>query len=261
MTEPPAELPEIEQESGRKRSGEPHDADRDEQVGAALREAERAQRAPEQNRVEGQPRREDDPRCGAPRLRHGRHEAGLDDRCDAQHEDEDHAEAEQPEQRAHGGRAAKSGERAERKNRAAHREGRATGERRDADVVDEHVRRRQPVETEKRRHHRERTADEDGVAVTLSRAGDGQRDRCHRGDACAERDAAEVDPAVDQHLVAPDEVQERCRDDRGERGQREQRDAPSAHESAYRHSSTGLEPRHLAERRRWEVQTLADYAA
>ena len=139
VAEPPAEVPVVEQESGRKRSREPDDADGDEQVGAALREAERAQRAPEEHRVERQPGHEDDPRCGAPRFRDGRHEAGLDDRRDAEPEDEHDACREQPEQRLHGGRPPKRGERAERENRTADRKRRAAGERRDADLVDEHA--------------------------------------------------------------------------------------------------------------------------
>ena len=53
--------------------------------------------------------------------------------------------------------------------------------------------------------------------------------RARSRDAGAQRDSGEVDPAVDQHLVATDEVEERCGGDGGERGEREDRNAPVSH--------------------------------
>jgi hypothetical protein len=57
----------------------------------------------------------------------------------------------------------------------------------------------------------------------------GQRDRAGSCEPGTERDSYEVDPAVDQHFVPADEVQERGRNDSGERGEREHRDAPVSH--------------------------------
>ena len=89
--------------------------------------------------------------------------------------------------------------------------------------------RREPVEAEQRGHHGERAPDENGVPVSLSSARDRQYDGAGRRDPGPERDAAEVDPATDEDLLAADEVEERSRDDRRERSRRQQRNRAGRH--------------------------------
>ncbi len=91
--------------------------------------------------------------------------------------------------------------------------------------VDEHARRREPVEAEQRRHDGEGAPHENGIAVSLARTRDRQCDCADRRDPRTDRDPGEVDPAVDEDLVATDEVEKRCRHDRRERSRGEERNA------------------------------------
>ena len=85
------------------------------------------------------------------------------------------------------------------------------------------------METEQRGHDRERTPDEHGVPVALTRTGNRQGDRRHGCDAGAHGDSGEMDPPVDQDLVPADEVEERGGGDGCERGEREDRNVPVSH--------------------------------
>ncbi len=208
---------------------EPDDPDGHEQVGPAPREPERAQGPPEEERVEGEARDERRPGCRAARLGNGGDERGLDESGQAESEDQKDACAEEPEQRANGGRATKRRERSEGEDRAADRKRRTSREADDAVEAHDDAGCRQAVEAEQRGHDRERTADEHGVPVALTRTGNRQGDRRHGCDAGADGNSAEMDPPADQHLVPADEVEKRGGDYGCERGEREDRNVPVSH--------------------------------
>ena len=225
VTEPPAEVPEGEEKSCREGNCEPRDADGNEEIRTTLCEPIRAQRTPEERGIEREPGAQHDPGRGAPRLRNRRHQPGLGDRREPEAEDEDDARREQPEQRLDGSGPPNRRERTEREDRSADRKRRAAREGRHADPVDEHARRREPMEAEQRRHDGEGTTHENGIAVPLARTRDRQRYCAGSRDPCTDRDPGEVDPAVDEDLVATDEVEKRCRHDRRERSRSEERNA------------------------------------
>ncbi len=67
VTEPPAEIPVVEEKGCRKGHGEPRDADGNEEIRTTLCEPIRAQRTPEEHGVEREPGAQHDPGRGAPR--------------------------------------------------------------------------------------------------------------------------------------------------------------------------------------------------
>ena len=84
------------------------------------------------------------------------------------------------------------GQGTERQDGAADRERRAARERDDAVHPHDDARRRQAVHAQEGGHHRERTPDEHGMAVALSRARERQRDGRRGGHASADGDDARV---------------------------------------------------------------------
>ena len=167
----------VEKERCRQRRREPDDADGDDEIRAAKCQPVGAERAPEEDAVEGEAAAEDDPCWRRARLRHARDECRIEDRCRAETEDEHDARCEQPQERSDGSRASQGRERAESEDGAADRQRRATCERGNAVRVEQDAWGGEAVEAEERRHDRERAADEHCVTVLLTRPGDGQRDR------------------------------------------------------------------------------------
>ncbi len=176
VTEPPAEIPEVEEKSCRKGHGEPRDADGNEQIRTTLREPIGAQRTPEEHGVEREPGAQHDPGRGAPRLRNRRHQPGLGDRREPRPKMKTTpaASSQSSGLTAAGLRTAESAPSA----RIAPPTGSVAPPVKAATpiAVDEHARRREPVEAEQRRHDGEGAPDENGIAVSLARTRDRQRD-------------------------------------------------------------------------------------
>ena len=228
MPEPPAEVPPGEEQGGRQRAREPDDADRDHEIARPAGEAERAQGSPEEQREECHAGKEHGQRERAAGLGDRGHETRLEQGGDAEGQDEHDPDDEEREERPDGRGPAQRRDDAEREDGRSDGEGRAAGERDDAVHPDEDTWRREPVQAQKRGHHAERAAHQDGVSVALAGTGDRQRKGGARRHAGTERNDCEVDPAVDRDGVLADEVQQCDGDHRGERGEAEHRD-PAVH--------------------------------
>ena len=182
VSEPPAEVPVVEQERGDERGGQPDDADGDDQVGGAAREPVRALRTQAEEPVEDEPRGQDRERERAARLRDARHEARLEQRggAEAQHGREER------EQRPDGVGPAQRGQRGEGEDGASDRQRGAAGEGDDAVAADDDAGRRQAVQAEERGHHRE------GGPTTTARPSRRRTPATVRGAAAAAASAAEA---------------------------------------------------------------------
>lgn len=229
VPEPPAEVPPAEKQGSRERAGEPDDADGDDEVAPPAGETERAESAPEEQREERHARDEHNERKRAARLGHGRNEARLEQSGDPEREDETDGDREQAEERSYRRRPAQRRNDAERENGSADWQRRTARERDDAVHPDEDAGRGEPVQAEKRGHHRERAPHEDRVAVALTRPRDRQRDGRGSRDACAERDACKVDPAVHVHRLPAEKVEQGDGRHGHERGHAEHRNLSVHH--------------------------------
>jgi hypothetical protein len=88
------------------------------------------------------------------------------------------------------------------------------------------------VDEQQRRHHGERSADEDGAGVSPAPAAVGEGDAGHSRQQRREHNRPEVRPTREHHLLAADEVNQRGRNDRhGTAGEEEGHESVTPHEA------------------------------
>ena len=175
VPEPPAEVGVAHRQRSHERRPEPDEPDRDEQVGDPAREQVGAQRAPAEDRKEGEPGAEDSHGGRAVRRRSLREQFRVDEAERAEGDDsgdQDGLEHEQGLDPAH----EREPEGREREDQRAGRKGRAAGQHHLAVAGrgEEVSRSRDPVERKQRRHHRERGADQHRARVRKARADPGE---------------------------------------------------------------------------------------
>ncbi len=237
VSEPPAELAEIERERRDERGGEPHDPADDDEVGESPREQEGSEGPHFQHAVEEDAQHEEGDRLDAERAWHARDELRLEHADGADGGDRGQEACLEPEQRRHALGTAKRRQRGECEQGAADREREAARQRDEPVVLDDEAGGREAVHEEQGGHDGERRREQDDPSVTPAGAEVGENERRAGGCERARADDAEMDPARERDFLAAEEMQQRKgQDSRCAAEQQRRHETFAGHEAHYRRS-------------------------
>ena len=219
VADPPAELLPGHRQGGHERGREPRDADDHEQIEEPVREEESAEGADADDAEGDQPDCEERVRLRAAGLGDRRHEAGPDERGQAECEHRHDEHGLEHEERDEVAQHARKREHRRGEDDSADRQGDAARDCDDAVPADEDSGRRQTMQREQARHGGERRADDHRAGVAAPRTEPGERPGGERGGECAEPDRVEVERRREPDVDVPDRhVEDRGHERRDEPG-------------------------------------------